>query len=105
MLRVFRKKEGQNERLIKGIKEYETRVVKGIEQQPDFKRQDKVKTTPVPSLSIKINKMEEHLKDSVKLSKIKFLLEEFELGGIGFELIKRIIVSTNLKKPKQTKYE
>jgi hypothetical protein len=52
--------------------------------------------------------MEEHLKDSVKLSKIKFLLEEFELGGIGaFELIKRIekIVSTNLKKPKQTKYE
>ena len=49
MLRVFRKKEGQNEKLIKGIKEYETRVVKGIEQQSDFKRQDKVKTTPVRS--------------------------------------------------------
>ena len=55
MLRVFRKKEGQNERLIKGIKEYETRVVKGIEQQPDFKRQDKVETTPVPSRFIKVN--------------------------------------------------
>jgi hypothetical protein len=40
-------KEGQNEKLIRGIKEYETRVVKGIEQQPDFKRQDKVETTPV----------------------------------------------------------
>jgi hypothetical protein len=55
MLRVFRKKEGQNERLIKGIKEYETRVVKGIEQQPDFKRQDKVETTPVPSRFLKVN--------------------------------------------------
>jgi hypothetical protein len=55
MLRVFRKKEGQNERLIKGIKEYETRVVKGIEQQPDFKRQDKVETTPVPSRFFKVN--------------------------------------------------
>jgi hypothetical protein len=53
MLRVFRKKEGQNEKLIRGIKEYETRVVKGIEQQPDFKRQDKVETTPVPSRFIK----------------------------------------------------
>jgi hypothetical protein len=49
MLRIFRKKEGQNEKLIRGMKEYETRVVKGIEQQPDFKRQDKVETTPVPS--------------------------------------------------------
>jgi hypothetical protein len=55
MLRVFRKKEGQNERLIRGIKEYETRVVKGIEQQPDFKRQDKVETTPVPSRFLKVN--------------------------------------------------
>jgi hypothetical protein len=55
MLRVFRKKEGQNEKLIRGIKEYETRVVKGIEQQPDFKRQDKVETTPVPSRFIKVN--------------------------------------------------
>jgi hypothetical protein len=55
MLRVFRKKEGQNEKLIKGIKEYETRVVKGIEQQPDFKRQDKVETTPVPSRFFKVN--------------------------------------------------
>ena len=55
MLRIFKKKEGQNERLIKGIKEYETRVVKGIEQQPDFKRQDKVKTTPVPSRFLKVN--------------------------------------------------
>jgi hypothetical protein len=55
MLRVFRKKEGQNEKLIRGIKEYETRVVKGIEQQPDFKRQDKVETTPVPSRFFKVN--------------------------------------------------
>jgi hypothetical protein len=55
MLRVFRKKEGQNEKLIRGIKEYETRVVKGIEQQPDFKRQDKVETTPVPSRFLKVN--------------------------------------------------
>jgi hypothetical protein len=55
MLRVFRKKEGQNEKLIRGIKEYETRVVKGIEQQPDFKRQDKVETTPVPSRFTKVN--------------------------------------------------
>ena len=55
MLRVFRKKEGQNEKLIRGIKEYETRVVKGIEQQPDFKRQDKVETKPVPSRFIKVN--------------------------------------------------
>jgi hypothetical protein len=55
MLRVFRKKEGQNEKLIRGIKEYETRVVKGIEQQPDFKRQDKVDTTPVPSRFLKVN--------------------------------------------------
>jgi hypothetical protein len=55
MLRVFRKKEGQNEKLIRGIKEYETRVVKGIEQQPDFKRQDKVETTPVLSRFIKVN--------------------------------------------------
>jgi hypothetical protein len=55
MLRVFRKKEGQNEKLIRGMKEYETRVVKGIEQQPDFKRQDKVETTPVPSRFIKVN--------------------------------------------------
>jgi hypothetical protein len=49
MLRIFKKKEEQNEKLIRGIKEYETRVVKGIERQPDFKRQDKVETTPVPS--------------------------------------------------------
>jgi hypothetical protein len=55
MLRVFRKKEGQNEKLIRGIKEYEAWVVKGIEQQPDFKRQDKVETTPVPSRFIKVN--------------------------------------------------
>jgi hypothetical protein len=55
MLRVFRKKEGQNEKLIRGMKEYETRVVKGIEQQPDFKRQDKVETTPVPSRFLKVN--------------------------------------------------
>jgi hypothetical protein len=55
MLRVFRKKEGQNEKLIRGMKEYETRVVKEIEQQPDFKRQDKVETTPVPSRFIKVN--------------------------------------------------
>jgi hypothetical protein len=54
MLRVFRKKEGQNEKLIRGIKEYETRVVKGIEQQPDFKRQDKVETTPVLSRFLKV---------------------------------------------------
>ena len=53
MLRIFKKKEGQNEKLIRGIKEYETRVVKGIEQQHDFKRQDKVETTPVPSRFIK----------------------------------------------------
>jgi hypothetical protein len=53
MLRIFRKKEGQNEKLIRGMKEYETRVVKGIEQQPDFKRQDKVETTPVRSRFIK----------------------------------------------------
>jgi hypothetical protein len=52
MLRIFKKKEGQNEKLIRGMKEYETRVVKGIEQ-PDFKRQDKVETTPVPSRFIK----------------------------------------------------
>jgi hypothetical protein len=55
MLRVFRKKEGQNEKLIRGMKEYETRVVKEIEQQPDFKRQDKVETTPVPSRFLKVN--------------------------------------------------
>jgi hypothetical protein len=54
MLRVFRKKEGQNEKLIRGMKEYETRVVKEIEQ-PDFKRQDKVETTPVPSRFLKVN--------------------------------------------------
>jgi hypothetical protein len=55
MLRIFKKKEGQNEKLIRGIKEYETRVVKGIEQQSDFKRQDKVETTPVPSRFLKVN--------------------------------------------------
>jgi hypothetical protein len=35
--------------------------------------------------------MNEYLKDSMKLNNIKFLLEEFELGGIDvFTLIKKI---------------
>lgn len=42
--------------------------------------------------------MEEYLKDSMKLNNIKFLLEEFGLGGIDvFELIKRIEEIIELK--------
>ena len=44
------------------------------------------------TIQLKLNKiMKEYLKDSIKLNNIKYLMEEFELGGIDvFTLIKKI---------------
>ena len=42
-------------------------------------------------MQLKLSKMKEYLIDSIKLNNIKFLLEEFELGGIDvLTLIKKI---------------